>query len=368
MLLIVGSIIYKGILRVDRFRWAACQIDALENCLDRRTLESALASLPKTLDETYSRILHAIPSEYQQNAIRILQFLTFSERPLTIDEAVDTIAVDIEGDQYFSPKYRMPVPQEISRYCSSLVVMVSATGHTYDEDDSHDEDDERIELQLAHFSVKEYLTSNRLDSGFAQDFQETTARASIAKVCLAYLLHFDQDALPEEISETFPLAQYSARSWMTHATVAEGKDKRLQDFIEQFFCYRERSYKICYSVHRPDQEWDDDPGSYSEPASALYYAALGGLVNAVKCLLSRGADVNAQGGQHGNPLQAASFSGLKQVVKLLLDKGADVNAQGGNDGNALQAAAVIGHEQVVKLLLDKGADVNAQGGRYGNAL
>jgi ankyrin repeat protein len=46
-------------------------------------------------------------------------------------------------------------------------------------------------------------------------------------------------------------------------------------------------------------------------------------------------------------------------VKLLLDKGADVNAEGGEYGNALQAALSEGYEQIVKLLLDKDADINA---------
>ena len=50
------------------------------------------------------------------------------------------------------------------------------------------------------------------------------------------------------------------------------------------------------------------------------------------------------------------------MVELLLSKGADVNAQGGDYGNALQAASDGGHEKVVELLLSKGADVNAQGG------
>ncbi|SLM38718.1 ankyrin repeat domain containing protein [Lasallia pustulata] len=45
-----------------------------------------------------------------------------------------------------------------------------------------------------------------------------------------------------------------------------------------------------------------------------------------------------------------------------LYKGADVNAQGGEYGNALQAASERGHDQVVRMLLDKGADVNAQDG------
>jgi hypothetical protein len=46
-------------------------------------------------------------------------------------------------------------------------------------------------------------------------------------------------------------------------------------------------------------------------------------------------------------------------VELLLSKGANVNAQGGENGNALQAASANGHSQIVELLLSKGANFNA---------
>ncbi|KAM0125328.1 hypothetical protein ACHAO1_010650 [Botrytis cinerea] len=105
-----------------------------------------------------------------------------------------------------------------------------------------------------------------------------------------------------------------------------------------------------------------------EYGNALQAAAWKGNQETVKLLLDRGADVNAQGGYHGNALQAAAWIGNQEIVKLLLDRGADVNAQGGRFGNALQAAAWKGNQETVKLLLDRGADVNAQGGYHGNAL
>lgn len=42
---------------------------------------------------------------------------------------------------------------------------------------------------------------------------------------------------------------------------------------------------------------------------------------------------------------------------MLLDKGAEVNAQGGQYGNALQAASSRGHEKIVRMLLGNGADM-----------
>ena len=296
------SIICRDILRVDRFRWAACQLDALVTCLDYDGLEETLANLPGTLGETYARILGGIPQSIKRKAIRILQFLAFSERPLRIEEAVDAIAVDTKGDQYFNPKRRMPNPQEITRYCSSLVVVVSTKEHSYNKDDGH------LELHLAHFSVKEYLTSDQLDKRIAQDFQEVAAKVSIAKVCLAYLLHLDQGFPIKEIKETFPLAQYSARYWMINAMVAKEEDKTIQGLIVKFFYSHPKSYKTCYSLYLPDQQWY--PGldiRTNNQAPPLYYASFGGFRNAVQCLLSRDADVNAQGGLYGNALLAASF-------------------------------------------------------------
>ena len=39
-----------------------------------------------------------------------------------------------------------------------------------------------------------------------------------------------------------------------------------------------------------------------------------------------------------------------------------MNAQGGHHGNALQAASSEHHEAIMQVLLEKGAEVNAQGG------
>jgi ankyrin repeat protein len=67
------------------------------------------------------------------------------------------------------------------------------------------------------------------------------------------------------------------------------------------------------------------------------------------------AEVNAQGGDYGNVLQAASAKGHDKVVQMLMVAGAHVNAQGGLHGNALYAASLGGHGKVVQMLIDAGA-------------
>jgi ankyrin repeat protein len=102
--------------------------------------------------------------------------------------------------------------------------------------------------------------------------------------------------------------------------------------------------------------------------NALQAAAYKGSVEIVQTLLSAQADVNAQGGYYGNALQVAAYRGYTETVQTLLDARADVNAQGGEFGNALQAAAYGGYTETVQMLLDARADVNTQGGPYGSPL
>ncbi|KAF7518830.1 hypothetical protein G7054_g13309 [Neopestalotiopsis clavispora] len=211
----------------------------------------------------------AVGRELVHHTRRILQFLTYSERPLRLEEAVDMIAVDTGKDmargRRFDPNNRLPVPKEIARVCSSLVVVVSRQG-------GYGEEQEVTEIQLAHFSVKDYLTSDRLESQTFQYLEETAARSSITGVCLAYLLEFRQVKTAKEIKQVFPFAQYSARYWLSHAIICEQKSEYVFELTKQLFFNRK---------------------------------LLERLPRCGRMLLDQGADVNAQGGSYGNALQAA---------------------------------------------------------------
>lgn len=358
------------------FRWVTCQLDALENCLDYPTLQKALNSLPATLDETYARILTNLRREHEHHARRLLQFLTFSERPLTIKEAVDAIAVDTDNKPRFDPKNRMPIPEEIVSYCSSLVVLtVRALKERefhqlmgYYPDFAYGETEETIqELQLAHLSVKDYLLSERVPQGFDKDFNEATARASIAQVCLAYLLELEEILRVEEFRQSYWLAQYSAQYWMDHAVVVESGSKQVCALIAEFLSCGV-AWTNCYRLYDPDRAWDPFIQHNTPSASALYYASLGGSCFSVRLLLDMGADVNSRQGRYDSALNAAVHQGHVKVIQILLDKNADINIASGEYLDALQAASGGGYDKIVQMLLNNGARLHAQGGRYNTAL
>ncbi|CAI0643626.1 unnamed protein product [Colletotrichum noveboracense] len=83
------------------FRWASCQMDNLALCLSARAIRTALRNLPRDLNETYSRMIESIPAEIKFDGIRLLQFLVYCERPLTVPASMDVIATRIDTENPF---------------------------------------------------------------------------------------------------------------------------------------------------------------------------------------------------------------------------------------------------------------------------
>ncbi|KAE8156909.1 Pfs, NACHT and ankyrin domain protein [Aspergillus tamarii] len=330
------------------FRWVACQLDRLQKCLLPAMVREALNSLPGTLQETYARILANIDEIYRPYAIRILQFLTYSERPLTIEEAVDIIVVNPGEEPSFDSNERMPEPREIAVVCSSLVCLVTRRdrrGKTV------------MELQLAHFSVQQYLESTHIAATFPKKMTDV---ACITKVCLAYLSHLDEESVIEDIGAEYPLVPYCVLYWVYHAKFVE-TECDVQQSILDFFLQQRLGYEIWIRLS-DDRALGRKTATIGAP---LYYASLAGLQHTVQLLLDKGAKINERGGGHGSALQAACVGGHREVVQVLLQNGADVNIQDDFLGNALQNASSMGHEEIVQLLLENGANADTQGGIYG---
>ncbi|KAH7363898.1 ectomycorrhiza-induced ankyrin-domain/NACHT-domain-containing protein [Rhexocercosporidium sp. MPI-PUGE-AT-0058] len=353
----IESTLMKG--AQGMFRWVVCQLDVLRKCLNIGTLRRALNSLPKTLDDTYARILLSIDEDYSQDAFRILQWLVYSARPLRMEEMVEVLAIDTKQSQ-FNPENRLPDPRDLLTICSSLVTTIATTTVG-----RNGVSQEIIELRLAHFSVKEYLISDRIRTGeaFRYDIQ-SGGEEEIAQSCLQYLLHFERVVLRSGNLATFPLAPYAAQYWCRHFRATKDSDqasKRVMQLLQG------KAFQNWIRLYDPDSPLGriQRTRNIATIAPPLYYASKEGLFRPVSILIEKGANMNTRGGVYGHALTAASASGHEAVVALLIEKGANVNARDdGNYGTALTAASASGHEAIVALLIEKGADINTHNGRY----
>ena len=136
-----------------------------------------MSSLPETLDETYSRILDSIDADDSKDALKILQWLVYSARPLRIEELAEVLTVNTEfTPPLFDAEQRFLDPRDVLDICSSLVATtVEISGKDGDER-------EEILVQLAHFSVKEYLVSERIRAGrtFSRTAEQISPMATFA--------------------------------------------------------------------------------------------------------------------------------------------------------------------------------------------
>ncbi|KAF1927164.1 ankyrin, partial [Didymella exigua CBS 183.55] len=321
---------------------------------------------------------------YSEYAMRILQWLTFSARPLSVEEMAEVVAIDVACDPAFDRDEVLEDPLEVLNICSSLVTI------TTNKPDGSGRPGQRI-IALAHYSVQEYLVSDRIKQGQAKQFsmQEVECHNALTKGSLMYLLQFQQP-LSNKVLKAFALARYAAQFWSSHLRNTRDNTEELSRIAVDLLSIGHPAYHNWIQLRDPAQrrvstvarillEEDADVNAQGgHYGNALQAASVGDHEQVVEVLLGKGANVNAQGNENHifefresgscSALYAASAEGHKQVVRMLLDKGADANAQGGRHGNALQAASTGGHKQVVEMLLDKGANVNAQGVQYSNAL
>jgi hypothetical protein len=341
----------------DRFRWVFCQLDRLRRCFPP-SIRRILNELPTTLDETYERTLKEIPKDKKEHAYRLFQCLVAAIRPLRVEELAELFAIEI--DQAAAPNvmegWRPENAEEaILSACSTLIAII-------------DGDQGSKIVQFSHFSVKEFLTSDRLRISEVANICHyhiplATAHTLLARACLTVLMQLDEGIDKERLA-TFPLAFYAAQYWFIHAK-HDGVARRVQDAMERLFNPGNPYLAAWIWIHDVDQDWDKrsidmvaDRPSRPE-ATALYYAVSCGLCGPAEYLIStHGEDVNAKCGAFGSPLQVASLRGHLDAVSLLIDHGADANMVARNGCIPLCSAYDGGHLGIMQLLLERGASID----------
>ncbi|KAL7794064.1 hypothetical protein V8C43DRAFT_281038 [Trichoderma afarasin] len=340
------------------FQYVRYQFEALRGLNSILRVNEALRDLPTGLDETYNRMFQKIQSNFRQEVISLLKWLCFSNYILTLDMLASIFILCPESDTILEIEDQLFSSHDVLKYLSGLVITNKTVfGRNY-------------EVRLAHFSIKEYLTSSRMREGpmSAFSFTDIDAHLWIARSCLAYykLLsssHFRHDSTAHNEG----LRGYATLNWPMHLemipcvswpagvtedalTALSARSHSLQQILYAAISSREiRGMDVGRMLLRPH-----------------FYTARRGCHQLTNLLLPEKSGVNRYRIQRDldMALQDAAYGGSKEIVDKLLYEGASVNAKGTPFGNALWAAASQGHIDIINLLLDKGADIESLG--YGH--
>jgi Ankyrin repeats (3 copies)/Ankyrin repeats (many copies) len=307
-----------------------------------------LNELPKSLDETYERILKEIPEPYVNLVQQILQCMVVATRPLQVAELeeVPTIKFESEGLLRLEPDQRWEnLEQELLIACPNLITIVG-TGHS------------RI-VQFSHFSIQEFLTRPATTSDKVSNYHihSESAHTILAQACLGILLKTQND-VEGHTPEDHPLVRYAARHWTTHVQIGE-VSSRLHKAMEYLFDANKPHFKLWLTLYDMDIYPNEDATFWffiphdNPPAAPLYYAALCGFDDLVKHLITKHPqDVNADGGLYVRPLLAALAGEHFQTADLLHHNGADLDVRSQNGRKPLHGAAYSGNLEVVRRLIE----------------
>ena len=267
-----------------------CQLELLRQCFPP-SVRRILDELPESLDETYERILKEIRKPNQGHAHRLLQCLVVAVRPLLVEELAEVLAFDFnaEGMPKLNSGWRWEDQEEaVMSACPSLVMIVK-------------DGDSRV-VQFSHFSVKEFLTADRLAEPIRDvsryHIRLEAAHVILAQACLGVLLRLG-DCVDRDSINNFPLARYAAQYWPTHARV-ENVSSQIKEGIECLFDADKPQFKTWLWIYNEDREpWYRSMSTNcpEEPEGLpLYYAASLGFYDLAEHLIAEHPEhVNATG-------------------------------------------------------------------------
>jgi hypothetical protein len=203
-----------------------------------------------------------------------------SIRPLRVEELAEILAVrfDKASPPTFNTAWRPESAEEaVMSACSSLIAVVDKEGSQI--------------VQFSHFSVKEYLTSERLATAEGRlsyyHILPEPAHTIIAHAGLSVLLQLD-DKIDKDTIGHFPLASYAAQHWVNHAQFGN-VSSHIQEVMKSLFYSEKLHFAAWIWLYDIDRYWME-PMSEKHPtrpkAVPLYYASLCGFRGLVEHLIA----------------------------------------------------------------------------------
>jgi ankyrin repeat protein len=276
-------------------------------------------------------------------ATKALRWLVCNQRPLILSELAVAIAIE-PGTSRFNEENKLDDDEMILTILGSLVRQNAETAA----------------VEVAHFSVVEYLTSANLPEGSLNRYyiDQEEGHTELLHCCLTHLSFDNSDDESVVNLGQHSFLSYAIFQWPLHAKRAEQNEKAVA--LTKTFLSSPES--LVFRRWRDYWEAGFDQNLrviLPETHSGLYYAALFGLPRIVESFLQSRDAITAAG---GIALLAAARDGNEEVIDLLIN--ANVDPTGSTrtalGWTVLHRAVYNAHKNFVRKLLATQIDVDVQ--------
>jgi ankyrin repeat protein len=289
----------------------ACQLDLLCGLPNDTAMRQAIDSLPPTLFETYERLLERVDTRHtsvKQMVQRTLRWIVHGQEPLSIAALCE--AISIQDDDKTLHDESICEEEDILVHCSSLIRR-TADGEN---------------LELAHFTVKEFLESLSTDvnsplASYSQHKEHVLPY--LAKTCLTFLTFEDfQGPVIEGWGEwqaqksQYPFRSHAVEFWDQYVEDAGvWEDKIVFELIQTLF---KSSKKSCFRSWIRDFVFEHvcmNSGINLFDTSDDYIPHEVNFTASTRCMCKGGI----------TPLHIAAALGSLRLCEWLLDSGSSIN-------------------------------------------
>lgn len=409
------------------FLWAILAVDLIRRSSQATSLDDVLQQIsgaPTDLEEVYQQRIANIPESERARCARLLQWVCFATRPLTLRELRVALVLDPSRAEIKSLQDLRSARDYIPSDKAMAATIPELTRGLL-----HANPDTATVAPL-HESIKSFLAARGIDLLCNQP-QGTAARTTdvhISRACLAYVAFPEYHQRHKAPGPPPPLASYVTACWHLHAELAERRGAQQGDLLDtlhspagslnfrMWWRHYARMSSQAHPVAEEEEEVIDDrltellvhhtasPPTVFDLAAAcglcstigaalaaisetlaaspsmsaaekeasgmtdatertlLHWAAFSGDARVVAFFLARGdVGVAAVDRRRQTALHIAVIQGHAETAAMLLaSPGCVVDARD-EDGRApLHYAALLGEARVARLLLGAGADVNVR--------
>ena len=321
--------------------------------------------MPSGLDDTFIRVLEHIQSENPEaieEVRKVFQWMIGSFRPLPLVMIAEAISIQPEDTALDHDGIANDL-DDIVAICGGLVIM--------------DRSFEIPRISFAHFSIEEFLQSDRIRQSSVATFyvDPSDTHFELAKTSIQYLSFSDfakpcsTDEIDARVS-THRLWPYAAQEWIKHLNASDIDSEKFQNEILprlewflhptphglQFHSWNQVFVCMMPSLERFDGRKQSIPGQ-----PAIFYALLYSMDLVLDYMFAEDVGVEQRFWDDMTPLHVAAFSGHYFSIDRLLKARANVDAVTACKSlTPLHIAAERGHAPIVKILLANGADLHAR--------
>ncbi|RDA94471.1 hypothetical protein CP533_2296 [Ophiocordyceps camponoti-saundersi (nom. inval.)] len=332
-------------------------------------IKGSIESTPVELDQLYEDLL--ISMDDRKYSLKLFQWICFARRLLSLDEMRWALAIDIN-----CPHHRLEQYQNMEEHISSKEQMKKRLKSLSRGLAEVVVFDSKQFIQLIHQSTKDFFVNKGLlflDSGlnetgnnaFAAYNAAGISHYQLARSCVRYLTMEEicelKDELPtdsEILKKTFPLLEYSIKSWPRHVGKSEAENVPQEDILTYLSWPSENFVQLWAWIWKKLDYTRRVPEGYQ----TLHLLADYGLVGPLRAILGKentfNINIDAKDSWGRTPLLLAAnaWQENESVVKLLLENGADVKATDICDQTAIHLAVPDGDASMMMLLLEKSAE------------